>query len=63
MEHLDGEHDLMNRAYLTLVALDENDKPVEVNRLELETEEEREEWKKAELRRQIRKLEQADGLQ
>lgn len=63
VEHLDGERDLMNRAYLTLVALDENDKPVEVNRLELENEEEREEWKKAELRRQIRKLEQADGLQ
>ena len=63
VEHLNGDRDLMNRAYLTLVALDENDRPIEVNRLELENEEEREEWKKAELRRQIRKLEQADGLQ
>ena len=62
VEHVGGERDLMNRAYLTLVALDENDKPIPVNRLELETDEEREEWKRAELRRQIRKMEIADNL-
>ena len=53
----------MNRAYITLVALDENDKPTPIPKLELETDEEREEWKKAELRKQIRMLEKADGLQ
>ena len=63
VEHIGGERDLMNRAYLTLVALDENDRPIEVNRLELVTEEEREEWKRAEFRRQLRSLEQADQLQ
>ena len=57
VEHVGGKRDLMNRAFLTLVALDENDKPVPVNRLELETEEEREEWKKAERRRELRKVE------
>ncbi len=57
VEHVGGKRDLMNRAFLTLVALDENDKPVPVNRLELETEEEKEEWKKAERRRELRKVE------
>ncbi len=36
--------ELVNRAYLVLVALDENRRPVKVPRLRLETEEERYNW-------------------
>ena len=35
---------MVNRAYLVFVALDENEHPVPVPRLILETEEERQEW-------------------
>ena len=63
IESLDGNRVLMNRAYITLVALDENDKPTPMARLDLENDEEHEEWKRAELRRQIRMMEKADGLQ
>ena len=52
---------LVNRAYLTLVALDDSEKPTPVPRLQLETEEERAEWeagvKRAALRKQ-RRIEQ-----
>ena len=47
VEDLDRNRTLINRAYFTMVALDENDHPTRVPRLELETEEEKEEWKKA----------------
>ncbi len=47
--------ELANRAYLTFVSLDDNEHPVRVPRLELETDEERAEWeagaKRAEARR------------
>ena len=56
VEKLDGRKDLANRAYLTLVALDENDKPTEVPRLILETEEERQEWEAGEARSDYRKM-------
>ena len=45
-ESLEGERTPINHAYFTMVALDENDKPTQVPRLELETDEEREECKK-----------------
>jgi len=41
-------------AYLTYVALDENDKPVKVPRLTLETEEEKRRWEEAKQRRKER---------
>ena len=46
-ESLEGERTPINHAYFTMVALDENDKPTQVPRLELETDEEREEWERA----------------
>lgn len=55
VEDLDRNRTLINRAYFTMVALDENDHPTRVPRLELETEEEKEEWKNAEKRREMRK--------
>lgn len=51
-----GERTLINRAYFTMVALDVNDRPTLVPRLELTTDEEREEWEKAEKRREMRKM-------
>ena len=55
VETLDGTRRLINSAYLTLVALDENDRPTPVPPLALETDEEREEWNAALRRREERK--------
>ena len=44
VEELNGTKRLINVAYLVMVALDENERPVEVPRLVLATEEERKEW-------------------
>ncbi|MDD7769544.1 acyl-CoA thioesterase [Suipraeoptans intestinalis] len=56
VEHMDGGRTLINRAYFTMVALDENDRPARVPRLELEKEEEYEEWEKAKKRQEVRKM-------
>jgi len=50
-DFLTGERKFTNRAYLTFVAVDQNGKPVEVNGLLLETEEDRKEYEAAEKRR------------
>lgn len=59
VENLDGSQQLINRAYLVMVALDENEQPTEVPRLLLETDEERQEWeaglKRSALRKQRKK--------
>ncbi|MDE6938088.1 MAG: acyl-CoA thioesterase, partial [Lachnospiraceae bacterium] len=54
VEDMEGERILINRAYFTMVALDHNDKPVEVPGLELATEEDRQEWESARQRREMR---------
>ena len=54
VEKIDGKRILINRAFFTMVALDDYDRPVEVPGLELTTEEERQEWEKAKLRREMR---------
>ncbi len=55
VEKLNGIRQMINRAYLVLVALDENDNPVHVPGLILETDEERLEWEAGEKRRELRK--------
>lgn len=55
VENLDGKRHLINRAYLVLVALDDNDHPIEVPGLKLETDEEKLEWEAGEKRRELRK--------
>lgn len=55
VESLSGERTLINVAYLILVALDENDVPVEVPGLIPVTEKEIEEWKAGARRRELRK--------
>lgn len=55
IERLDGEKLHINRAYLVMVALDENDKPTPVPPIICETEEEYAEFQAAKLRREARK--------
>ena len=60
VEELNGHKRLINVAYLVMVALDENERPVEVPRLVLATEEERREWEAAVERTRRRKRESTD---
>ena len=61
VERLDGRRDPVNRAYLVLVALDENGNPTQVPGLEIETEEERAEWADGERRGLLRNQRRHDG--
>ncbi len=56
VEDIDGRRTPINHAFFTMVALDVNDKPAAVPGLELETEEDRQDWEKAKLRRKMRML-------
>ena len=62
VENIKRERKLINKAYLVMVSIDENDKPVKVPRLELCTEEEKSEWANAEIRRIIRNERKTDGI-
>ena len=53
-EDVDRNSTLIIQAYFTMVALDENDKPTPVPRLELQSEEQKAEFKKGEIRRNMR---------
>lgn len=55
VEKLHGERILINEAYIIMVALDENEKPTEIPKLVLETDEEKREWKNALARKENRK--------
>ena len=54
-EALSGERRLVNRAYVVMVALDENERPRRVPRLILETEEEKAEFEAGKKRHELRK--------
>lgn len=54
-ESLDGTRKTVNTAYFTMVALDEQEKPVRVPRLKVETAEEKADWEQAMRRREQRK--------
>ena len=54
VERLDGSRELINRAYLVFVALDDDDNPSEVPPFHPETEDEWKEYSDAERRRAIR---------
>ncbi len=62
VENTGGDRELINRAYLTMVGLDENDRPCRLPRLILVTEEDRREWDQAALRREIRQKQRAEGI-
>ena len=57
VEYFGSEHDakLVNRAYLTMVALDENGKPTQVPMLDLQTEQEKRDFEEGRQRREVRK--------
>lgn len=60
-EALDGSRELINRAYMDMVAIDCKGKPMEVPLLALETEEQQAEWEAAQKRRQMRKQRRKEG--
>ena len=62
VEHATGERELINRAYLTMVGIDENNKPCRLPRLILKTEEDKKEWEQAEVRRTIRQKQREEGI-
>lgn len=55
VESLSGERNIINKAYVTLVALDENDNPVPVPAVQPATDPEAEEWRAGARRRELRK--------
>ena len=54
VERLDGSRELINRAYVVFVALDDQDRPTAVPPFEPQTEEEKRVFQDAELRRHFR---------
>lgn len=61
VESIDGIRKPINRAYFVMVALDENDTPVPVPRLIVETEAEKAEWESAKMRRKMRNERKTEG--
>ena len=61
-EALDGRRELINRAYMEMVAIDCKGKPVEVPLLAVETEAQQAEWEAAQKRRQMRKQRRQEGF-
>lgn len=61
-EDADGTRRMINRAYEVLVALDENDKKIEVPGLIVETEAQRAEWIGGEKRYELRKQRRKEGF-
>lgn len=61
MESLEGIRTLVNTAYLVFVALDDQDKPIPVPRLILETDQEKAEFKNGARRQSLRKERRDQG--
>lgn len=62
VEDKEGLRKPINRAYVVMVAIDENEQPVEVPRLRLETESERAEWEGGVKRAKLRKQRRIEGF-
>lgn len=62
VESLDGTRKPINRAYLTLVAVDADGNPTEVPGLLVKTEAERAEWEAGMKRREMRMLRRTEGF-
>lgn len=61
-EALDGSREMINRAYIDMVAIDCKGKPIEVPGLLLETEEQKREYEAAGKRKQMRKQRRQEGF-
>lgn len=62
VEDESGKRKPINRAYLVMVSIDENDKPIQVPGLILERENDRMEWENAKKRYEFRKLRKEEGF-
>ena len=62
VESLDGSKDIINTAYIVMVALDENEKPSPVPQLEPLTDEEKAEWEAAVKRNAFRKMRKLENF-
>ncbi len=62
VETKDGMRKPINRAYATVVALDENDKPTPVPRLIIEGPSQQMEWEGAKKRREMRAMRRKEGF-
>ncbi len=62
VESVTGMRRLINTAYFIMVALDDNEKPVEVPGLIVETEEEKREWEAGKKRYELRKQRQIEAF-
>lgn len=62
VEDLTGIRKVVNRAYLVMVALDEEGTPIEVPKLILETEAERAEWESGKKRHSLRHRRRKEGF-
>lgn len=62
VETVDGTRDWINNAHFLMVALDENDKPVQVPKLAVQTEDEQLAWARGEERRRIRNQRRKESL-
>lgn len=62
VEELGGKRRHINEAYLVMVAIDDNGKPLEVPGLKIETEEEKEAWEAGQRRYDLRKQRRREGF-
>lgn len=62
VEKSDGSRHPVNRAFFVMVALDENDRPMEVPRLKITTMEEQAKWDAAKKRIELRKQRRNEGF-
>ena len=62
VESRNGDRERINNAHFMMVALDENDRPVKVPRLILQTEDEKLAWEHGIERQRIRKMRKATAL-
>ena len=62
VEHLDGSRELVNRAFLTLVGLDEAGRPSHIPKITLISDEDKAEWGRAQKRREIRMEQAKEGF-
>ena len=61
-ESLDGNRKMINRAYIDMVAINQEGKPVPVPGLIIETEEQKAEWNAAAKRKELRKQRRQEGF-
>ncbi len=62
VEELNGERRMINRAYIVMVAIDQDEQPVQVPRLVIETEAQKAEWEGGKRRYALRKKRRREGF-